>query len=52
LRDRYGKGLEALRYLEALETATYEIEEKMSFILGMDRDDLAFSGKKVQRRSE
>jgi putative nucleotidyltransferase with HDIG domain len=40
LRDRYGKGPEALRYLEALETATFEIEQKIFFILGMDPDDL------------
>jgi hypothetical protein len=42
LRDRYGKDLETLRYLEALETTTYEIEQKIFFILDMDRDDLGF----------
>jgi hypothetical protein len=52
LRARYGKGPEALRYLEALETATYEIGQKMLFILGMDRDDLGLpreEGSKEER---
>jgi hypothetical protein len=40
LRDRYGKGLEALRYLEALEAAAYEIEQRILFIVDMDRDDI------------
>jgi putative nucleotidyltransferase with HDIG domain len=40
LRDRYGNGAGALQYLEALETATFEIERKIFFILGMDPDDL------------
>jgi len=40
LKERYGKGPGALQYLEALETATFEIERKIFFILGMDPDDL------------
>jgi uncharacterized protein len=40
LRDRYGKGPEPLRHLEALETVTFEIEEKIFSILGVDPDDL------------
>ncbi len=40
LKDRYGKGPEALRYLEALEKATFEIEQKIFSILGMDPDAL------------
>jgi uncharacterized protein len=40
LRNRYGKSPEALRYLEALEAATFEIEGKIFSILGMNPNDL------------
>ncbi len=42
LKDRYGRGPEALRYLEALERESFEIERKIFFFLGMDPDDLSF----------
>ena len=40
LRDRYGRGAEALRSLDALERTTVEIEQKIFSILGMDPDAL------------
>lgn len=49
LRDRYGKGPEALRYLEALEAATFEIERKIFFILGTDPEDLLRTVEEVKR---
>jgi len=40
LRDRYGNGPEAERYLQALEKETFEIERKIFAVLGMDPNDL------------
>jgi uncharacterized protein len=41
LRERYGRGQDSLKQLEALQRGTYEIEAKIFSILEMDPTDLA-----------